>query len=217
MQRSGVTWVQLLAVASSVAFLVLAVIASAGQVDALDQDLRQVFRPDDVWGPWQLVFGNVVDGAAPRVSLAVLAVSGALAAVLRTSWRPLVYVAALALTGALVTQVAKALIGRADPHGDVGTLSGSFPSGHMVILLVCLGGVLLVWRQHPPVWAWALVALAGLTMGFSLLLLSMHWFTDVAGGALLAVPLLVVAASPRFVGPVHRTGRTTPASVGSPT
>ncbi|GAA1582370.1 hypothetical protein GCM10009804_43650 [Kribbella hippodromi] len=217
MQRSGVTRVHLLAVASSVAFLVLAGIASAGQVDALDRNLQQVFRPDDVWGPWQLVFGNVVDGAAPRVSLAVLAVSGALAAVLRTTWRPLVYVAALAMVGALATQVAKALIGRADPHGDVGTLSGSFPSGHMVILLVSLGGVLLVWRRHPPVWAWALVALAGLTMGLALLLLSMHWFTDVVGGALLAVPLLVVAASPRFVGPVHRTGRTSPARVGSPT
>jgi membrane-associated phospholipid phosphatase len=218
MASARFTWAHLLAVVSVVAFAVLAVIASAGTVDGLDRDLLQVFRPDDVWGTWQLIFGNVVDGAAPPVALVVLMLAGGLAAVRRKSWTPVVYVGALAVVAVLLTQVAKAVFGRPDPHGHVGTFSGSFPSGHMVTLLICLGGVLFVWRERPPAWAWWVVLVAELTMGLSLLLLSMHWFTDVIGGGLLAVPILVLAASPRFLGPVHRAGTPTAVdSVGSPT
>lgn len=218
MQSVRLTRAHLLTVVSVVAFLVLAVIASAGSIDGLDRDLRQVFRPDDVWGSWQLFFGNVVDGAAPPVALALLLLAGAVAAVRRKSWRPVVFVGALVAVGVLLTQVAKAIFGRPDPHGHVGTLGGSFPSGHMMILLISLGGALLVWRQQPPAWAWAVALAVELTMGFSLLVLSMHWFTDVIGGLLLAVPVLVLAASPRFLGPVHRTGQPSAVDpVGSPT
>jgi len=156
MRAAWFTWTHLLAVASVVAFAALAVVASAGHVDSVDQDLRR--------------------------------------------------------TAVVITQVAKAIVARPDPQGHVGSFSGSFPSGHMVILLTCLGGVLLLWRERPPAWAWWVAVVAELTMGLSLLLLSMHWFTDVIGGLLLAVPLLVVAASPRFLTPVHRTA---PHSVGS--
>lgn len=212
MRAARFTWTNLLAVASVVVFVVLAVVASAGHVNGLDQDLRQVFRPDDVWGIWQQIFGNVVDGAAPEVALVVFALVAALTAVRRRSWRPLVFAGILALAAVVITQVAKAIVARPDPQGHVGSFSGSFPSGHMVILLTCLGGVLLLWRERPPAWAWWVAVVAELTMGLSLLLLSMHWFTDVIGGLLLAVPLLVVAASPRFLTPVHRTA---PHSVGS--
>lgn len=212
MHPTRFTWINLLAAVSVVAFVVLAAVASAGHVNGLDRDLRQVFRPDDVWGTWQLIFGNVVDGAAPEVALVGLALAASVAAVRRKSWRPLLFAGTLALVAIVLTQVAKALVARPDPQGHVGSFSGSFPSGHMTILLTCLGGVLLLWRQHPPAWAWWLVLVAELTMGLSLLLLSMHWFTDVIGGLLLAVPLLVVAASPRFLAPVHRTS---PHPVGS--
>jgi membrane-associated phospholipid phosphatase len=199
------------------AFLALAVFVTLEPTDSFDRTLREVFRPDDVWGPWQLVFGNVVDGAGPPVALAALAVAGVAASVRRKSWWPLFYVGTLAVVTVLITQVAKAVFGRPDPHNDVGLFNGSYPSGHMVILLSCLGGVLFVWRRRPPLWAWWLVLVAELTMGFSLLLLSMHWFTDVIGGGLLAVPIVVVAASPRFLRPVHRTQTNAVDSVGSPT
>ena len=193
------------AVVSLAVFVALAVFVTLEPTDSFDRAAREVFRPNDVWGPWQLVFGNVVDGAGPPVALAALALTGVIAAVRRRSWSPVLYVGGLAVATVLITQLTKAVLGRPDPHNDVGLFSGSYPSGHMIVLLSCLGGILFVWRQHPPLWAWWLVLVAELTMGFSLLLLSMHWFTDVVGGGLLAVPIVVLAASPRLLRPVHRT------------
>jgi membrane-associated phospholipid phosphatase len=40
------------------------------------------------------------------------------------------------------------------------------------------------------------VAVVGLTMAVSLLLLAMHWLTDVAGGMLIGVRLLAVVSIP---------------------
>jgi len=207
------TWAHLLAVASTVAFFVLAVLVTDDATGRIDAQLRQVFRPNDVWGTWQLIFGNVVDGLMPPVALALLAAAGLFAAIRRRSWRPLRYVAVLGAIAVLLTVVCKAVIQRTDPHGDTSSLGGAFPSGHMVVLLVSLGGALLVLREHPPLRAWLLVVVAELTMGLSLLLLSMHWFTDVISGGLLAVPVVVLARSPRFLGPVHRTGQ--PSAVDS--
>jgi membrane-associated phospholipid phosphatase len=176
-----------------------------------------VFRPDDVWGTWQLIFGNVVDGLMPPVALALLGAAGLYTAYRRRSLRPLWYVAVLGAIAVVLTVLTKALIQRPDPHGDTSSLGGAFPSGHMVVLLISLGGAVLVLREHPPWWAWLLVVVIELTMGLSLLLLSMHWFTDVISGGLLAVPVVVLASSPRFLGPVHRTGRPKAVDpVGSP-
>ncbi len=204
------------AVVSLTVFLAMAVFVTVEPTDSFDRAAREVFRPDDVWGPWQLVFGNVVDGAGPPVALAALALAGLIAAYRRRHLAPLLYVAGLAVVTVVVTQVSKAIFQRPDPHQDVGFFSGSYPSGHMVVLLCCLGGILFVWRRHPPLWAWWLVLVSAVTMGFSLLLLSMHWFTDVVGGFLLAVPVLALASSQRLLGPVHRT-TTSVDSVGSPT
>jgi len=211
------TWAHLLAVVSTVAFLVLAILVTDDTTARIDTSLRQVFRPNDVWGTWQLIFGNVVDGLMPPVALALLGAAGLYAAIRRRRWRPLWFVAVLGAIAVLLTVVSKAVIQRPDPHGDTSSLGGAFPSGHMVVLLISLGGALLVLSEHPPVWAWLLVVLTELTMGLSLLLLSMHWFTDVISGGLLAVPVVVLASSPHFLGPVHRTGRPTAVdSVGSP-
>nr|WP_238351429.1 phosphatase PAP2 family protein [Kribbella shirazensis] len=203
------TWAHLLAIASTVAFLVLAVLVTADATGRIDTQLRQVFRPDDVWGIWQLIFGNVVDGLMPAVALALLGAAGLFAAIRRRSWRPVRYVGVLGAIAVLLTVISKAVIQRTDPHGGTSSLGGAFPSGHMVVLLVSLGGALLVLSEHPPLWAWLLVVVIELTMGLSLLLLSMHWFTDVISGGLLAAPVVVLARSPRFLGPVHRTGQPT--------
>ncbi|GAA0606184.1 hypothetical protein GCM10009534_46180 [Kribbella sandramycini] len=206
------------AVVSLVVFLALAVYVTVDPTDNFDRMAREVFRPDDVWGPWQLAFGWVVDTAGPPVALFALALAGLVAAVRRRLLTPLVYVVGVAVVAVFVTQVTKAVLQRPDPHGDVGVLSGSYPSGHTAVLLCCLGGILFVWRRQPPLWAWWLVLVAELTMGFALLVLSMHWFTDVVGGFLLAVPVLALASSRRFLDPVHRTIRPSAVdSVGSPT
>jgi membrane-associated phospholipid phosphatase len=66
----------------------------------------------------------------------------------------------------------------------------------MVMLLVSLGCALLVLRAQATCWEWMSVAVVGLTMAVSLLLLAMHWLTDVAGGMLIGLMLLAVVSIP---------------------
>ena len=74
-------------------------------------------------------------------------------------------------------------------------VGGSFPSGHMVSVLVCLGGALLVVQQRPRWWEWVLVGLVDLAMGLSLLLQAAHWLTDVVGA-----PFWASSSSPSPAG-----------------
>jgi undecaprenyl-diphosphatase len=71
--------------------------------------------------------------------------------------------------------------------------SYSFPSGHATgaaATLVCLAGLAaLTWRIW---WPWLIGALAALAVGASRLVLGVHWFSDVAFGLLVALPLAVV-------------------------
>jgi undecaprenyl-diphosphatase len=75
--------------------------------------------------------------------------------------------------------------------------AGSFPSGHVVSVLVCLGGALIVLEPHSRWrhWAWALVLAAGAGMAHGMLIQSAHWLTDVAGGALLGISVLAAASA----------------------
>jgi membrane-associated phospholipid phosphatase len=109
----------------------------------------------------------------------------------------------------VLTSVVKLILGRPDANGQVAAHSGSFPSGHTVGVLVCLGGSLLVVRERTRWWEWVVVGLVGLAMGTALLVERAHWFTDVVGGALLATALLAVASQSRLrrPGPDHDAGR----------
>jgi undecaprenyl-diphosphatase len=109
----------------------------------------------------------------------------------------------------VVTAAVKLILSRPDTGGHVAAHSGSFPSGHTVGVLVCLGGSLLVVRERTRWWHWVVVGLAGLVMGTALLLVRAHWFSDVIGGALLATGLLAVASQSRLrrPGPDHDAGR----------
>jgi membrane-associated phospholipid phosphatase len=73
-------------------------------------------------------------------------------------------------------------------------MSDSFPSGHMIGVIVALGIVVML--AQPPVgrWAWLIPALAGGVMGASLLLQAAHWSADIVGGSLLAAGALAIAA-----------------------
>ena len=64
------------------------------------------------------------------------------------------------------------------------------------MLLVAVGCALLMLRPRARWWEWIGVAVVGLTMAVSLLLLAMHWFTDVAAGTLIGIALLAVVSIP---------------------
>lgn len=183
---------------SALAFAILSILVVAGVTHDLDDAVRQQFRPDDIWSTNQLIFGNVVDGLGPPVAVGILLLSGAVAGWRRRSPGPLVYVGALGVSAVVLTAVAKLSVHRLDPHGGLSRQGGAYPSGHMVLLLVSLGGAILVLRTHSRRWEWVLVAFAEVLMGMSLLFLAMHWFTDVIGGALLGVVIVAPASLARL-------------------
>ena len=62
------------------------------------------------------------------------------------------------LPSAGLVLLSKLVIGRPDTHGEVAHLGGSYPSGHVAIVLAALGCCLLVIGTRRW-WAWAAVAL----------------------------------------------------------
>jgi membrane-associated phospholipid phosphatase len=176
------------------AFAALAVLVHLGFVNGLDTIVRDWARPHDVWGAAQLRADLVVEGLRPLI-MAVLLMSFTLAyCAKRRSLRPAAFVGALGVLTVALTVGSKIIVGRLDPHGVIGTNGGSFPSGHVIGVVVCLGIIVLVLRPRIGRWRWLIPAVGGVLMAACLLLQAAHWFTDIVGGALLAIAVLVAAS-----------------------
>lgn len=185
----------MLAGASALGFVVLTILVATHTTQHLDDVLRDHARPDDVWGRWQRRADRVVSDLRPPFIATFLAFVGIGYSLYRRSWRPGGYAALLGCAAAISTQFVKALLSRPDPYfGPVGH-SGSFPSGHTVSLIVCLGGGLLIAQAQTRWWQWIVPALAGVLMAWSLVVEGVHWATDVIGGGLLAVAILAVGST----------------------
>lgn len=187
-------------VAALAALALLSVLVATGVTDGLDDRVRELFRPAGQWGGLQVRVDTVVEGLRPPVCVVLLALATLAATVLRRSWWPVVSVA---VTGGATIALAGALkfgVGRVDTHGDLGTLGGSYPSGHVATVLVTAGCLALLARERPGPLVWALVALLGGVMAWALLVQTAHWFTDVLGGVLVAIIALSVAVFLPFTG-----------------
>lgn len=193
-----------------VAFLALTIWVEAGGSTALDVAARDHFRPHDVWGPAQLRADWLVEGLKPRNTFALLAAVAILLALRRRELRTAAWLVGLAGATIVTTLVVKVLTERPDPHHDLSTLGGSFPSGHVIGVLVCLAGCCLAVTGRPRWWCYALPAVVAALMGWALLLQGAHWLTDVLGGALWGTILLVAVseALPRVGSPAASPRRT---------
>ncbi|WP_399094380.1 phosphatase PAP2 family protein [Streptomyces sp. BBFR2] len=153
---------------------------------------------DWVWDPWTM-----------RALLAVVA--GVL--VRRGAWPLAVWVAATALAGTALQQGLKAAVDRDRPVWPDPVDSAhyqAFPSGHALSVTVAGGLVLwLLWRHacRPAVRraAVAVVAVSMAGVGFTRVLLGVHWLSDVVGGWLIGAT--VVAASVAAHGAYERRRR----------
>ena len=117
----------------------------------------------------------------------------------------------IVLAGVLrvVGTLLKAVIGSARPTPDVVRVtelppSNGFPSGHAlgVTLLIGVVVVLLLGSMRSPWQRWLTVAvalLAGIVSGFGRIYVGAHWPSDVLGGALWGVLLLVATLAARRV------------------
>lgn len=180
------------AAATAVAFVLLSVVVAAGLTQPLDTAAREVFRPGDVWGPTQQTFGYLVDGLAPPITATLLALGSAIAAWRAGSVRPLVFAGATAGLAVGLTLVTKPVLGRSDGHGDLHGMASSYPSGHLVMLLVVLGTLVLLFAPRSR-WLWVGVGLLVLLMGVAILVVAMHWLTDLVASALLGAMVLALA------------------------
>jgi len=181
------------AVLSVLGLVVLSVLVAAGLTQPLDDAVRETFRPGDRWGPTQARFGYLVNGFSPPVMASLLAVGSVIAAWRAHSLRPVILADATGSIAVALTLAAKLLLQRADGHGDLHGVASSYPSGHLVLLVICAGDLLLLFLPETA-WLWAALAAVVLLMGVSILVVAMHWLTDVVGSALLGMFVLCVAS-----------------------
>ena len=184
-----------IAFGSAGAFTALAVAVHLGLLNAFDSIVREWARPDDILGSTQVRADLVVEGLRPTVLAGLLAAFTVAYCVRRRSWRPAALVGGVCLATVALTVATKTAVGHLDPHRLLGTAGGSFPSGHMIAVIVCLGLPLLVAQPRPSRWLWLLPALGGGLMGACLLLEAAHWATDVVGGGLLGIGVLAVTTA----------------------
>jgi membrane-associated phospholipid phosphatase len=176
------------------AFTVLASLVYFGLLDNVDSIVGEWARPHDVWGPAQVRADLIVSGLRPVVLASLLAAFTLACCVRRRSLRPAMFVGGVSLVTVALTVATKTAVRRPDPHGLVTNgYGGSFPSGHMVAVVMVLALAILVVRPRPGWWIWLIPAVGGTLMGACLLVQATHWFTDVVGGGLLATSVLAVA------------------------
>jgi membrane-associated phospholipid phosphatase len=180
---------------SAGAFTALAVVVHFGLLAGFDAIVREWARPQDVWGPAQLRADLVVEGLRPVIVAVLLAAFTLGYCAKRRSLKPAVFIGGVGVLTVGSTVASKIMVGRLDTHGVLGHNGGSFPSGHVIGLVVCLGLVVLVLQPRAGRWMWLIPVLAGALMAASLLLQAAHWCTDVVGGALLATAILAAASS----------------------
>jgi membrane-associated phospholipid phosphatase len=198
------SWV---ALGSAGVFIALAIAVHLGLLDTFDLIARAWARPNDVWGPAQMRADFVVEGLRPIVVAGLLAAFTAACCVQRRSLRPAAFVACVCFVTGTLTVAAKIIMGRPDTHGLIGSYGGSFPSGHVIVVTVGVGLVVLIVRPRAGRWVLIIATLAGLFMGACLQLQAAHWLTDLVGGSLLAVAVLSVATASRWSHRLHRCPR----------
>lgn len=181
-----------LAVGVALLFVALTVIVMTDAVASLDSEAIHRLRPGDEWGAAQVLHSPWMGRLPPSRMYFLLGLTAVATALWRHSWWPVIFGLVLVGTAAVLTLFVKFALHRPDPHGYVPDSGGSYPSGHMVAVMVCLAGCLLLIWPRVPWWLWSPVALGTALMASALLVAAAHWPTDVAGGALLALAVVIL-------------------------
>jgi undecaprenyl-diphosphatase len=181
-------------------YLVLAVLVTTARTRGLDADVYDLFRPAGVWGAWQRVGADLVKGLSPVVVFSALGITGVWASVRDRSWRPLAVVGASFGVTAVVTLVSKLLVHREDTGGALVGAVGSFPSGHAASITVCLCGVAVLVRPRVRPREWAVLLALAVVATVPILVVGLHWLTDVVGGILLGLSVIVPLVALRSDG-----------------
>ncbi|MFD3410147.1 phosphatase PAP2 family protein [Streptomyces cyaneofuscatus] len=190
------------AAAAAIPFALLLVLVEASwpplrRVDAgAARRLHEVALEHPAWtGTLRILSDWVWDPATLRIAVALLT----LWLLYRRAWRLAAWAAVTATGGALTGVLVKVVVERARPslEDPVAQAPGySLPSGHAmtattsfaVLLLVLLPMVPRAWRAL----CWGVAGVSVLGVGFTRIALGVHWFSDVIGGWLLGVAVVVL-------------------------
>ena len=185
------------------------VVPADGSPTALD---AWVFEVTSTWtsqAPWAVSVAAAIGVATGVVPATALATATTITMLAKRRWALAVFVGLSAAVGALLVEVGKRTSGRLRPDGAeayvVGSLDRSFPSGHaaagIYVYVAAAVLLILVGRLHGSTaaeWAGRLLAVGGVVIGLSRIVLGVHWATDVlAGWAVGSAVLLVMAAATR--------------------
>jgi len=187
-------------------FLVVTALVAAGATHRLDTAVNDWLVPVGSWNDKHQLASDIPDWTAPHFQVVAFGLFVLALAWRRRSRTPVV-VAGLLIGGTTVAVLClKRVVPRVDTGGHL-TGAGSYPSGHLAITVATVGGVLILLVARTHWWQWALVALAPLGMAGCILYGSIHWTSDVVGGALLGATAVALAC-----GILDRAG-VTPARV----
>lgn len=187
---NAVQWPTWLALGLALAFVVVTVLVITGVTQSLDWRAVHYLRPNDGWGDTQQRYSPWMSRLIPERMFLLLAATSVAMSLWRRSWWPAVFGAALTGTTVVVSAAVKFAIERPDPHGYVTPSGGSYPSGHIIAVVVCTAGCLLVTLPKVRWWLWTPVVAAAGLMTVALMVAAAHWATDVFGGMLLALALV---------------------------
>lgn len=186
-------WVAVLLAALVLAALVVFARSTAGAAHNFDTDAadglnRYAGRHHGQVDAWRAV--TTVGGPA---TWRVLAAAAVLALCARRRWRPAILIAVTMAGAAALSGVTKSLVNRHRPQVPLPVdriAGGSFPSGHALTSFVAVGLlVVLVLPSLDGGWRGLLVVAAAVVVaavGFSRLILGVHFVTDVVAGWLIA-------------------------------
>ncbi|SFR45326.1 undecaprenyl-diphosphatase [Microbacterium azadirachtae] len=161
-------------------------------------NLEMVEWRNPVLTGWALVM-NVLGGGWVATILVPLLI--AVLAWIGRGWRGVVFALVAFVFSAGLVQLVKRALGRDRPQDLlIASDFGSFPSGHTANAAAL---AVVLWFLFPMLWVAIGGALWTVAMGFSRTVLSVHWFSDTVGGALIGAgaAFLVAAALWRWIRP----------------
>ena len=189
----------------AVAFVLVAVpfsylllqVLSQGPITRLDRGGAERFYDFAASRRWLVDVLKAISLLGKPLWLGIAIGIGALYAVTRGRVRLGLYLIVTAIGGGLVDTAVKILVNRPRPEIDdplVHAFGKSFPSGHAMSSTVTYGALLLVFLPVLPrrarVPAFATTAVLLLAIGFSRLLLGVHFISDVVAGWILGLAWL---------------------------
>jgi membrane-associated phospholipid phosphatase len=210
---SVVQWSTWLALSFALVFVVVTVLVVTGVTQSLDWRAVHYLRPNDGWGDIQRRYSPWMSRLTPQRMFLLLAATSVAMSLWRRSWWPVAFGAALTGTTVVVTAAIKFAIERPDPHGYVTASGGSYPSGHVIAVVVCTAGCLLVTSPKVRWWLWTPVVAAAGLITVALMVAAAHWATDVVGGMLLALALVAGVSRRGLRRRAHRPRSSRSASV----